>query len=265
MRWFYREDNNIAVVAGGISDGMVILDMDHCPKAPGMIVWCQKHNIPKTWTTRTARGWHIHLRVDDLPTANYVRDGVEIIVNGSGIIPPSTHPSGVQYAEFTPWGVKVARVKDLEELGLAQEAAANAAAHPSKRKTVGAPEAQSSSDECAHDFPFDGCGRVAPPWLYDFRVLIPKIKEQVEIPSLLLSMGAPVSLTRRGTVDMGVCPFHADTAASFAYDARHNTCRCYGTGCIFSRPRWMDSLDVYQLLNNVDLADAIRALSKEVE
>ncbi len=53
------------------------------------------------------------------------------------------------------------------------------------------------------------------------------------------------------------CPFHSERTASFCYNKKNNTARCFGA-C----QKTFDSIELYRRLNNVSFVEAVRNLNK---
>ena len=98
--WFVKNDYQLAVVSGAISNNLVIVDYDgpggfdsHAAAYPRLLT------LPRV---RTARGVHVWIRTKQ-PTRKYVTtapDGSRLEVRGEGhytLCPPSIHPSGDAY------------------------------------------------------------------------------------------------------------------------------------------------------------------------
>jgi hypothetical protein len=109
-------DANIAVVTGHVSH-LVVLDCD----APDALNRLSKH-VPLTPLAETARGQHYYFKCPDRYALTITALAPDLDVRGESayvVAPPSTHPSGKQYAWVVPPGeVDLAPVPDwlLEEI-----------------------------------------------------------------------------------------------------------------------------------------------------
>jgi hypothetical protein len=82
---------NVGIVCGAVSGNLVVLDFD-TPRAYGAF----QARFPALAASRTVLtgggGWHIYLRVDDLPPSMR-GDGIELRSTGQQVVaPPSAHP-----------------------------------------------------------------------------------------------------------------------------------------------------------------------------
>lgn len=110
--WF-AEDQNVAVITGGIS-GIVVIDAD----SPEALYWATKHLPYTPWQTRTARGFHLWYGDSGVPVRNKARldtgDGrIAVDVRGDGgyvIAPGSIHKTGVVYEFAGDWSVPKERL-----------------------------------------------------------------------------------------------------------------------------------------------------------
>jgi len=100
-RWANRWPNaNIGLITGYW--GLVALDFD---TEESYTVWCEGPGQAirgQTWTTRTARGYHVWFEFvgNPGPSRSYTYQGHEVLLRARGgycIVPPSIHHSGVPY------------------------------------------------------------------------------------------------------------------------------------------------------------------------
>ena len=119
-KWWNRwPDANIGIATGGVSDGLVVVDLDEDEEKDkhGYEVlknWQQEHGeLPETWTSITGRGGYHFLYRDSaqVKNAQNLYDGVDIRGEGGYIVaPPSIHPNGRQYAwETGPGDCEIAQ------------------------------------------------------------------------------------------------------------------------------------------------------------
>lgn len=94
--WGGDKDHGLGVVTGAVSE-IVVVDVDSDEARSLVERTC---GWPRTVTTRTAKGWHLWFRYPG-ETRNGVRRGESALdVRGDGgyvVVPPSRHPSGVEY------------------------------------------------------------------------------------------------------------------------------------------------------------------------
>lgn len=96
--WKRNEPYNLGVVCGQVSDGLIILDFES-PEA--YYKFFTKHDKleEETMTVRTSRGIHVYLKTDKT-VLSFKIPQLDLEVRGEGcftVLPPSIHPSGVQY------------------------------------------------------------------------------------------------------------------------------------------------------------------------
>lgn len=94
--WFDGADNNLAIVCGAVSGGLVVLDFDD---AEGFEAWRKDNDFIKgAPIVRTSRGYHVYVRVKDRTIESRRLPGLDIQSDGHYIIAsPSVHPSGAHY------------------------------------------------------------------------------------------------------------------------------------------------------------------------
>ena len=93
-----------------------------------------------------------------------------------------------------------------------------------------------------------GFAGLSPQWLDE-------LKSKIDIVQLI---GSSVSLTRKGNLWWGCCPFHHEKTPSFAVDERRGFFHCYGChegGDVIS---WVQKTD------NLDFMDAVKFLARSV-
>lgn len=104
--WDRYPDCNIGIATGGISGGLVVIDLD-IDETKGingydsLKEWQRKNGeLPETWQSITGRGGYHLLYMDSAENKNRVGlyEGVDIRGEGSYIVaPPSIHPNGRKY------------------------------------------------------------------------------------------------------------------------------------------------------------------------
>ena len=98
--WSRTQPYNLGVVCGRVSDGLVNLDFE---SVEAYQKFFPKHQEleENTMTVKTARGVHVYLRsADTEPIMSFKIPQLEMEVRSEGcfvVLPPSIHPSGVQY------------------------------------------------------------------------------------------------------------------------------------------------------------------------
>lgn len=94
VHWFGNAQVNMAVVLGKVSGGLTCRDFD---EMDSYIQWAKTYlDLAKTLpTVKTSRGMHVYF-LSDFDKIKKFDDG-ELRGNGYCILPPSLHPSGIQY------------------------------------------------------------------------------------------------------------------------------------------------------------------------
>lgn len=90
-----REDYNIALITGEISNNTVVVDAD----SETAIKELKKRGLPRTPVVKTKRGFHYYFKSETPVKSGKISiPGVDIKAQGSIVIlPPSIHPEGGQY------------------------------------------------------------------------------------------------------------------------------------------------------------------------
>lgn len=115
--WFYNQPGlNIGIVCGKVSNNLVVLDFDN---EEVYLEWLKKYSdlIKKTWVVKTARGFHVYLRMLELSRTFQFKGGELKGEGGYVVAPPSIHPSGKKY-EFTNFTEKIATINSLESVDI---------------------------------------------------------------------------------------------------------------------------------------------------
>jgi hypothetical protein len=112
-----RDLTGVAVLAGGVSDGLRVRDFD---LAAAYHAWAAAHPdlaaaLP---TSRTARGFHVYFRADLPDAVTVFEDGELRAGRGYVVLPPSPHPDGGRYEWVVPPGAVIPVVADVDAAGL---------------------------------------------------------------------------------------------------------------------------------------------------
>jgi hypothetical protein len=101
VTWLTRQSSltGYAIICGAVSGNLVVLDFDDWPTFARC--WKAHEWIRTTYTVKTGRGWHVYLRVDDLPASTTIHahgGSIEVRANGNYVVGPgSYHESGKRY------------------------------------------------------------------------------------------------------------------------------------------------------------------------
>jgi hypothetical protein len=93
-KWFTGKERNLAVVLGLVSGGLTVCDFD---KAETYHAWAGRYpELAKTLpTVRSGRGFHVYFHSQLTKSSKF--NGGDLKASGYIVLPPSIHPSGVQY------------------------------------------------------------------------------------------------------------------------------------------------------------------------
>jgi len=260
--WFWNHpQRNVALVCGGTSH-LAVLDFD---RRPEYFRWRQRCRI-ETFTTCTARGFHVYVRADNLPARSFALDGIDVKTTGYVLVPPSTHPTGVSYEVFTD--AEIARVTDLADV-LPELAELPETASAEHRTGYG--EGVSAPARLCYHLP---AAAGAPPSPIpgpreNGKGLIGAVKRALPILALVGRYTAVRSSSADGRWYSGRCPhpMHEDTSPSFWVDASRGRCGCHAPSCPIHRYRGglaLDVVDFYACLSGLSLSEALRILRREV-
>lgn len=105
--WAQKPDQNVGIATGGLSRGLVVIDLDVDPDKgedgyETLRLWELEHGeLPETVSAITGRGGvHLYYQTNT-PIANSVNTELGVDVRGDGgfvVAPPSVHPNGNEYA-----------------------------------------------------------------------------------------------------------------------------------------------------------------------
>ncbi|RJQ42633.1 MAG: hypothetical protein C4538_13275 [Nitrospiraceae bacterium] len=121
IRWFGNgTKNNIGIVTGAIS-GIAVVDFN----SQDAVKFAKENNFPQTPLVKTGKGYHAYYKYkdgvrnfqkrDDLPNIDLRGD------SGCVAVPPSMHPSGIQYQWVKGKGLDELPLADLPEIILVQK------------------------------------------------------------------------------------------------------------------------------------------------
>ncbi len=119
--WFAVQPTNLAVICGGISGGLVVLDFDNEEKYRDFYINASKKTgtdlLEFTRISKTSRGYHVWLKVAE-PVKSQKYPALDIKSEGGYVIaPPSVHPEGAVYRFLNP-ETPIRKINTLCELGI---------------------------------------------------------------------------------------------------------------------------------------------------
>lgn len=237
--WFKDPMTNVGVICGGPSN-LTIIDFDnqdYYTKWYGEVSgrndkWGSIAN--DTYMVKTPRGMHVYVLTNDKEQSRKYPDKmVDVRCQGNyTLVPPSIHPSGNAYLPIgTPDQIlKVDTISDM---------------FPEPEMVL----VSSKSDKTI--FNYAQSNHVAK-----------DIKSNVSILSFIGQM----TQLRRTSVDgrwwMGRCihPNHDDKSPSMRVDALRGRVKCLSCSCKLYHDIGYDVIDVYAILNNISVSQAIREM-----
>jgi len=124
--WFAdieQQPKNIGLVCGAVSGGFTVLDFDN---EVSFFDFVDKWNAlrhrdihEETPIVATARGYHVYLRLKDIPKTVKLPSGIDIKAEGGYVLaPPSVHPSGHIYQFVNPQVIKPLAINTLADIGI---------------------------------------------------------------------------------------------------------------------------------------------------
>ena len=119
-KWFGDGFSNVAVIAGGVSNNLIIFDVDDHHLGAELV-----HKLPSTHINKSSKGYHFYYRInetrkkDRLEFLNKEKKIVGVDIQGEGsyvLCPPSIHPSGVKYECFRDNEIPLIEYEEIVEL-----------------------------------------------------------------------------------------------------------------------------------------------------
>lgn len=243
--WFLRSPRNIAAI---IERPFIVIDIDDRDKAG-----CVNVSGLETLETITRRGRHYWFEGKDwelLDGKHIEIDYGDIITNGKLIASPkSLHPSG---SHIYDWNDRTPQVISLGEI------------IERFRIDVREIEIKEKQKEYAPGAVVDIDNKIE---LSANRIgIINEIKSHLSTWALVSSIMnfRPGS----GRYLKAICAFHDDTNPSFLYDTQTDRCKCMAPHCqaygINGSAFWMDSINIFAIINNISNQEAIQILRESL-
>lgn len=124
LEWFGSDiPRNVGIVCGKVSGNLVVLDCDTEERWAAVIRYCDERNIDiyQTPVAKTARGFHVWIRLRNLPPSRRIA-GVDIQSEAKYVVvPPSVHPTGIRYEFVNPDVSEILEFDSLADLGIQKE------------------------------------------------------------------------------------------------------------------------------------------------
>jgi hypothetical protein len=237
--WFKDPKTNIGVICGGPSN-LSILDFDNIDyyyewrkdMTKRDDVW--KDVAQKTYRVKTPRGMHLYLRTKQREESRkIVETSIDIRCSGNyTLVPPSIHPSGHVYESIG----KVENIISVPTLG---------EVFPKPERKIAVASAPLPERDI---FTVSGDS------------LIQRIKAQVDILQFVSQYTFVKRTSVGGRYWLARCihPKHDDRHPSFSIDTVSNRARCQSSKCNLYSDMGLDVIDLYSIINNVSIKDAVR-------
>lgn len=226
------KNKNIGILTGEISN-VVVIDIDS-EKALNQLKALGE--LPKTWATKSGRGWHLYYNYVPLPSCTPMKE-VDFLSDRKQVVaPPSIHPNGYQYhwlispneierADLPKWFINL--------INSTKQVSTNLKSNKSSAKKTIQP-------------------------------LYPKPYKNESIESILINVDwinfysrFVSNITGSGEWISSTCPFHEDAHNSFGFNIQNGGWRCFakcGSG---------NGIQAIQQLYHVSFKDAIQLLKGE--
>lgn len=247
LHWFSGNLHNIGLIVGW--KNLVVIDFDNLGVYQKWLLWTSRkggftsHVADHTYQVRTARGFHLYIFLPH-KEQNRKLPGIDIKANGGYVlIPPSIHPSGIQYQAINP-RAPILMVEALSDVIPADLLIQDTEYLPAVGAMPGITLSAPTND----------------PWLSAQNVPDPTIDLVTQVRgkhSLLSLLPGSQRSSSGGRWYLGPCPFHNDKNPSFWIDTVRGICGCYG-GCT---PKPLDVINLYARLRGCTNREAIFYLS----
>jgi len=220
----------IGVLTGTSSNNLVVLDFD---TVLAYARWKATTGSLDTFTVRTGRGFHVYVRLSHPPLHTLSMEGGEVKASGYVVAPPSTHPSGAEYRQYSTT-TNIHEARDLHELGV--------------RLIV---------DDKPKPAPVESKPR------HEGYSIIEEIKALYPLTTLLSLHTELYPSDQEGRFLMAVCPFHDDHSPSLWVNTELQICGCFSPHCP-AHGRAVDVINAYGLLTGIQNGEAIADLAYQL-
>lgn len=219
----------IGILTGAPSNNLVVLDFD---TVTAYAKWRATTGGLDTFTVRTGRGFHVYVRLSHPPLHTLSMEGGEVKASGYVVAPPSTHPSGAEYRQYSET-TSILEARDLHELGI--KLIVND--RPKPANVEGKPRREGYS-------------------------LIDEIKRTYPLTTFLSLHTELYPSDNEGRFLMAVCPFHNDHNPSLWVNAELQICGCFSPRCP-AHGRAVDVINAYGLLTGIQNGEAVFDLARQ--
>jgi len=236
--WFSSRLTNMAVITGWI--GLTVLDFDDMEVYD---TWVQMFGTPETYMVKTARGVHAYYHLKE-PTRTLSLGKIDIKDRwGYELVPPSIHPSGVQYMNMYRYSslpkVKIQQAECLTDI---------------VPESMLPQEPEFSAEEPQAIDPLDPWAAAMAPRVYSGDGKVADIRSRFRIEDLFPDRHRT---SADGRYWVARCPFHDDHNPSFWIDTKEQIGGCYA-GCI---DKSKDVINVYAQIHGLTNDEALHVLA----
>lgn len=242
-RWFMGSLHNIGLITGW--QNLVVLDFDEVDEYVTWSMWATRTGgytrriMEMTYIVQTARGMHVYLRSKQQEQNRHIGKIDIKARNGYVLIPPSVHPTGIEYKVYQK-GIP-AVIESLSEILPASYLVKNIELPPA----VTAP-AQAAQRALHADDPWAAAEQPPDP----DKDLVTQVRANYRIEQFFTDL---VDTSSDGRWKMAPCPFHDDKHPSFWLDTQRGICGCFA-GCT---PKPLDVINLYARLHGISNREAI--------
>jgi len=225
--WFSNPGYNLAVVCGHKNLVVVDIDDNTCKAAARL-------DKQSTYCVATLKGWHYYYFAEEPSRCLPIEGGDVRGYGGYVLAPPSVHPSGYHYLAYGNVA-DILRITSLHDI--------------LPEYTTAVKQRHAEIQPKPYD-PFEDAVR---PWVEGGGVSVEEIKKRWSVADML-----GVTDGRAGRTWRTNCPIHGGTHSSLAVYSDGGW-RCFACG------QGGDVIDLYVALHKVDIKEALRRMSNEMQ
>lgn len=238
LKWFSRNDVDLALMCGQVSNGLCVLDFDRMDLYEH---WrdVHKYHHAETYSVKTRRGVHCYFWLDRLPDGTKIGDKLDVKATGYVVAPPSPGYSVLQDAP-------VLRASVVEALLAGLEIEHEKAENKGEEKVRDTPTS-------LHFRPNSALSRTRLP---------PNIIARIKAALSIETVCNWYTTMRPGPSGYlwGKCPAHDDTKPSFSCDPTKERAHCWSQGCKLHGQAGLDVIDLVGKLEGYKPREAMAAL-----
>jgi hypothetical protein len=237
--WFNGHSGNIGVICGEVSNNLVVLDFDDIGLFAQFISVTYPPLLETKWV-KSRRGIHLYYFVRDIPEASFSINKLDVKCSGYVVSPPSK-VDGHEYVVTS--NMPIMTIEKLEYLALDRLTKK----HKPPQKPVGSVGSNGRYKSEKHR-------------------LIHEIKDRMTIIDALGHYGNDIYIPKNSEKNYISLrcphPLHEDRHPSFQYFFKDERVYCNTSGCEFNKKHQFDAIDVYRIMNNLTLDQALYELGQ---